>query len=96
VADTPVSDENPVKSALDALPPEPSAIIADELAGADPNLLAQLRSTQEPNNEQRQAVNELLATAVVRSMGADWVPNAHGIAVERAVKVFLEHWPLNE
>jgi hypothetical protein len=85
-----------MKSALDALPPDPAAVIADELASSDPDLLAQLRSTQEPNNEQRQAVNELLARAVVRSMGADWVPNAHGLAVERAVKVFLEHWPLNE
>jgi hypothetical protein len=83
-------------SALDALPPEPAAVIADELASADPDLLAQLRSTPEPTNDQRSAVNEVLARAVVRSMGADWVPNAHGLAVERAVKVFLEHWPLNE
>jgi hypothetical protein len=96
VADTPVTDENLIKTALDALPPESSAIITDELAGADPNLLAQLRSTHEPTNAQRAAVNELLARAVVRSMGADWAPNAHGLAVERAVKAFLEHWPLNE
>ena len=91
-----MTDENLIKSALDALPLESSAVIADELAGADPNLLAQLRSTHEPTNEQRSVVNELLARAVVRSMGADCVPNAHGLAVERAVKVFLEHWPLNE
>jgi hypothetical protein len=83
-----------MKSALDALPPDASAVIADELASADPNLLAQLRGTHEPTNEQRAAVNELLARAVVRSMGADWVPNAHGLAVERAVKVFLEVWPI--
>ena len=83
-------------SALDALPPESSTIIEDELASADPNLLAQLRSTREPTNEQRAAVDELLARAVIRSMGADWVPNAHGLAVERAVKAFLETWPLNE
>jgi hypothetical protein len=85
-----------MKSALDAWPPESSAIIEDELANVDPNLLAQLRSTREPTNEQRAAVNELLARAVIRNMGADWVPNAHGLAVERAVKVFLESWPLNE
>ena len=85
-----------MKCALDALPPESSAIIEDELANSDPNLLPQLRSTREPTNEQRAAVNELLARAVIRSMGADWVPNARGLAVERAVKVFLENWPLNE
>ena len=91
-----MSDENLMKSALDALPPEFSAIITDELASADQDLLAQLRSSQEPNKQQRSAVNELLAGAVVRSVGADWVPNPHGLAVERAVKVFLEHLPLNE
>jgi hypothetical protein len=85
-----------MKSALDALPPESSAIIAEELANTDPSLLAQLRGTREPTNEQRAAVNELLARAVIGSMGADWVPNAHGLAVERAVKAFLENWPLNE
>jgi hypothetical protein len=84
-----------MKSALDTLPPESSAIIEHELADTDPELLAQLRSTHEPTNEQRQAVNELLARAVVRNMGADWVPNAHGLAVERAVKRFLEVWPIN-
>lgn len=83
-----------MKSALDALPPDSSAIIADELASADPDLLNQLRSTQEPTNEQRQAVDELLARAVVGNMGADWVPNAHGLAVERAVKVFHEVFPM--
>ncbi len=85
-----------MNNALDALPPDSSALIADELANVDPNLLATLRNTREPTNEQRAAVNELLARAVVRNMGDDWVPNAHGLAVERAVKVFLENWPLNE
>jgi hypothetical protein len=82
-------------NAFDALPPESSAVIADELAKSDPNLLAQLRSTQEPTNEQRAAVNELLARAVIKSLGPEWVPDAHGLAVERAVKAFLEKWPLN-
>ena len=71
-------------------------MIVDELTHRDPGLLADLRATQEPTTEQRAAVNELLARAVIRSMGADWVPNARGLAVERAVKVFLENWPLNE
>ncbi len=82
-------------NALDGLPSESSAAIEEELATADPGLLSQLRSTQEPTNEQRAAVNELLARAVIRSMGNDWVPNARGLMVERAVKAFPEKWPLN-
>lgn len=80
---------------FDDLPPESSAVIVAELTKSDPSLLAQLRSSQEPSNEQRAAVNELLARAVIRSLGPEWVPNAHGLAVERAVKAFLEKWPLN-
>lgn len=82
-------------NALNALPPESSAVIVDELTKSDPDLLAQLCSTQEPTNEQRAAVDVLLARAVIKSLGPDWVPNAHGLAVERAVKAFLEKWPLN-
>jgi hypothetical protein len=88
--------EDSVSNALNAIPAEARAVIVDELTHRDPALLADLRGTQEPTNEQRAAVNELLARAVIRSMGADWVPNAHGLAVERAVKAFLESWPLNE
>jgi hypothetical protein len=75
-----MTDEYLMKSALDALPPDPAAVIVDELASVNPDLLAQLRSTHQPTTKQRQAVNELLARAVVRSMGAEWVPNAHGRA----------------
>src|SRR3984957_9179751 len=88
--------EDSVSNALNAIPAEARAVIVDELTHRDPGLLADLRATQEPTTEQRAAVNELLARAVIRSMGADWVPNAHGLAVERAVKAFLESWPLNE
>ena len=82
-------------NALNALPPESSAVIVDELTESDPDVLAQLRSTQEPTNEQRAAVDVLLARAVIKSLGPEWTPNAHGLAVERAVKAFLEKWPLN-
>lgn len=82
-------------NAFDDLPAESAAVIVDELTKSDPSLLAQLRSSQEPSNEQRAAVNEMLARAVIRSLGPEWVPNAHGLAVERAVKAFLEKWPLN-
>jgi len=82
-------------NAFDDLPPESAAVIVDELTKSDPSLLAQLRSSQEPSNEQRAAVNEILARAVIRSLGPEWVPNARGLAVERAVKAFLEKWPLN-
>jgi hypothetical protein len=84
-----------VSNALDAVPAEARTVIVDELTRRDPALLADLRSTQEPTTEQRDAVERLLASAVINSMGADWTPNEHGLAVERAVKTFLEVWPMH-
>ena len=82
-----------MSNALDAVPAEARAVIVDELTHRDPALLADLRGTQEPTTEQRDAVERLLASAVINSMGTDWTPNEHGLAVERAVKTFLEVWP---
>jgi hypothetical protein len=82
-----------MRDALNAIPAEARAVIVDELTRRDPALLAELRGTQEPTTEQRNAVERLLASAVINSMGTDWTPNEHGLAVERAVKTFLEVWP---
>jgi hypothetical protein len=84
-----------VSNALDAVPAEARAVIVDELTHRDPALLADLRGTQEPTTDQRDAVERLLASAVINSMGPDWTPNEHGLAVERAVKIFLEVWPMH-
>jgi hypothetical protein len=84
-----------VSNALDAVPAEARAVIVDELTHRDPALLADLRGTQEPTTEQRNAVERLLASAVINNMGTDWTPNEHGLAVERAVRTFLEVWPMH-
>ena len=79
---------------LNAIPAEARAVIVDELNRRDPDLLAELRGTQQPTTEQSDAVNLLLARAVIESMGQDWTPNEHGLAVERAVATYFEVWPL--
>jgi hypothetical protein len=85
-----------VSNALDAIPAEARAVIVDELTRRDPALLAELRNTQEPTTEQSDAVNHLLASAIIENMGPDWTPNEHGLAVERAVKTFFEVWPRHQ
>lgn len=79
---------------LDAVAPEHRDVIAEELSHRDPALLADLRDATEPTLEQREGVNRALADAVVWSLGPDYRPNDHGLAVERAVKAFLEAWPI--
>ena len=79
---------------LDAIPAEARGVIVEELTRRDPALLAELRNTQEPTTEQSDAVNRLLASAIIESMGPDWTPNEHGLAVEHAVTTYFEVWPL--
>jgi hypothetical protein len=86
----PGQDDESASNALSAITAEARAVIVDELTHRDPALLADLRGAQEPTAEQRDAVERLLASAVINNMGADWTPNEHGLAVERAVKTFLE------
>lgn len=71
-------------------------VIVDELARRDSALLARLRDTREPTAEEREAVEHLLATAVIKSLDPDYTPDEHGLAVERAVKAFLEVWPIDQ
>jgi hypothetical protein len=78
---------------LDAIPTEARAVIVDELNRRDPALLAELRSAQEPTPEQSDVVSLLLARAIIESLGLDWTPNEHGLAVESAVTTYFEVWP---
>jgi hypothetical protein len=82
-----------MSNTLDAIPAEARAVIVDELNRRDPALLAELRGGQEPTTEQSDAVNLLLAKAIIESLGPDWTPNEHGLAVEHAVTTFFEVWP---
>jgi hypothetical protein len=82
-----------VSNALEAVPAEARAVIVEELNRRDPALLAELRGGQEPTTEQSDAVNLLLAKAIIESLGPDWTPNEHGLAVEHAVTTFFEVWP---
>lgn len=72
-----------------------SAVIAEELARRNPALLTELRNSQEPTIDQREAVEDLLADALSENWGPDHVPNDHGLAIERAINRFLEAWPIN-
>jgi hypothetical protein len=93
LAGRPIADVATVSNALEAVPAEARAVIVEELNRRDPALLAELRGGQEPTTEQSDAVNLLLAKAIIESLGPDWTPNEHGLAVEHAVTTFFEVWP---
>lgn len=84
-----------MSNVLDAIPTEPRALIVEELTLRNPDLLAELRGTQKPTNEQSDAlVLGVLTKALMKTFGPDWVPNEYGLAIERAINTYLEVWPI--
>jgi hypothetical protein len=68
LAEEPSGLEATVSNALDVIPAAARTVIVEELSHRDPSLLEQLRKTREPTINQRDAVNELLAIAVIKSL----------------------------
>ncbi len=79
---------------FDAIAPKHSALIVEELTRRNPDLLAELRGTQKPTNDQSDAVVDTLSDALIKTFGPDWAPNKHGLAIERAIDAYLEAWPI--
>lgn len=79
---------------LAAVSLEQRALIVEELTRRSPALLAVLRDTQKPTNEQSDAVMDVLSDALMKTFGPDWVPNEYGLAIERAIKAYLDAWPI--
>lgn len=83
-----------MNNVLDAIPPEPRAVIVDELTRCNPALLAELRATPKPSNDQSRAVVDLLIDAMMKHFGPDWTPNDHGKAIESAIGAYYSTWPM--
>ena len=83
-----------MSNVFDAISPESRAVIVEELTHRNPALLAELRSIQEPTNDQSDAVVDLLVSAFSENFGPDQVPNERGLAIDRAIGSYLLAWPI--
>lgn len=86
--------EEPVSTTFEAISPELQPVIKIELQRRNPALLNELWFCGEPTIDQREAVEKLLAEALIENIGDDYVPNEHGLQIERAINAFLEAWPI--
>lgn len=86
--------EKPVSNVLDAIPPEHRALIEKELTRRSPALLAELRGTQGPTNDQSDAVVDALYDALSENYGPGHIPNEYGKAVDNAIGAYLLAWPI--
>jgi hypothetical protein len=85
--------EESVSNVLDAIPVQHRTLIEEELTRRNPALLDELRDTHKPSNDQSNAVEHVLAKALMKTFGPDWVPNEHGLAIERAINAYFDVWP---
>ncbi|MDT7722993.1 MAG: hypothetical protein QOE94_4004 [Mycobacterium sp.] len=83
-----------MNNALDAIPDEARMLIVEELQRRNPALLAELRTTDKPTNEQSDAIVNALSYALSANYGPGHMPNDYGRAVERAIDAYLEVWPV--
>ena len=80
---------------LDTIPDDARILIVGELQRRNPALLAELRSADEPSNEQGDGVVlGVLTPALRENFGPEYEPNEYGRAVERAIDAYLEVWPI--
>jgi hypothetical protein len=86
--------EESVSNVLDAIPDEARVLIVTELERRNPGLLAELRTTDKPTNEQSDAIVNALVRALSANYGPGHMPNEYGLAVERAIDAYLEAWPI--
>jgi hypothetical protein len=85
-----------VSNVLDSLPDEARVLIVGELQRRNPALLAELRTADEPTNEQSDGVVlGVLTPALRENFGPEYVPTEYGRAVERAIDAYLETWPIS-
>jgi hypothetical protein len=67
-----------VNNALDAIPDEARVLIVEELQRRNPALLAELRTTDKPTNEQSDAIVNALSYALSANYGPGHMPNEYG------------------
>jgi hypothetical protein len=67
--------EKSVSNVLDAIPPEFRTVIVEELKRRNPDLLEELCGTQEPTNDQSDAVVDTLYHALSANFGPGHIPN---------------------
>lgn len=88
--------EESVSKVFDAIPDRARALIIKELERRNPALLAELRISEEPTNDQSDGVVlGVLAPALRENFGPDYVPSEYGLAVEAAIDAYLEAWPIH-
>ncbi|AKS35869.1 hypothetical protein [Mycolicibacterium goodii] len=84
-----------MSSVLSAIPDDARAVIEDELARRNPELLRLLQGSQRPTIEQSHALIDALSDALSENYEPGHIPNERGRAIDHAIGAYLLAWPID-
>jgi hypothetical protein len=84
-----------MSNVIEQLPEELRPLLIEIVGEQDENLLATLRTHDEPSQADRETVESLLADEFSRNLGQDFEPTGRGKAIDRLIGIFLLRWPIN-
>jgi hypothetical protein len=80
---------------IDSLPPELQEVFVAVLDEYDSDLLNSLRSSSEPGQEEREAVEDLLSDAFSEHTDDDGELTDRGRLIDHVLGKFLLYWPID-
>ncbi|TWG08440.1 hypothetical protein [Saccharopolyspora dendranthemae] len=83
-----------MNNVIDSLPPELQGVFIAVLREYDSGLLKSLRTSSEPSQDEREAVEEILSDAFSEHRDADGEPTDRGRLIDDALGKFLLRWPV--
>jgi hypothetical protein len=86
--------EKPVSDVLDTLPAQYRSLFIKVIGEEDGALLASLGSHDEPSQEERRAVLDILSTEFSRNLRTDDEPTERGRDIDNMLGAFLLRWPI--
>jgi hypothetical protein len=87
--------EESVSNVIESLPEQYRAVVVEILGQRDPALLSSLAAQQQPTQQEREAVEDLLADALSENFGPGHAPTERGTLIEHTIDAFLERWPID-
>lgn len=77
-----------------SLPPSAGPLLEEIVGARDPALLADLKTSGEPNRAQRIAVTDILSDEFSRELRPDYEPTDRGNDIDNLLGQFLHRYPI--
>lgn len=82
-----------MSNVVESIPEQFRSLFVEVLAERDASLLAGLQNQAEPTPEQREAVDDIFSSEIVRELGPDYEASERGQQLKRAIEEFWYRWP---